>query len=141
MGPWTYFAPLIIGVLLPFGVHQVIFDQPRIAKLPVWEQWTALCGFALITGLSCQLIMIAAQGAFARALPVPRGRSIRGRSAAVTGTLIAGCVGSLWAAGLLWSQQMSEPGTVMAVIGGICGVVALLIYLWSWPMADSDFAK
>lgn len=140
MGPWTYYAPFIVGLLLPFGVHQAILDHPTIARLPAWQQWLTLGGFSLLTGLSCQLLMVAAQGAFAHVLPVPRGRSIRGRAAAIAGTLLACCVASLWAAGVLWSEQMGQPALVMGIIGGLAGVIALLIYIWFWPMADRDFA-
>jgi hypothetical protein len=141
MGPWAYYAPFWIGLLLPFGLQQAVFAHPFVAALAPAFQWAALTLLAILLALELQLLMIGTQGAFAQVLPVPGGRSIRGRGAVVTGVLIVASVVLSWIVQLLWSDGLSRPGIVVGICGLVAAVTALLIYLWSWPMAARDFAS
>lgn len=140
MGPWTYYTPSLIGLLLPFGMHEAIFAHPAIAALSPGMQWTVLTLIAIVLAIEFQLLMIGAQGAFAQVLPAPRGRSIRGRSAVITGVLIIASVVLSWITRLLWSETISTPVVIVGICSGLTAIVAILIYLWSWPMAIRDFA-
>lgn len=141
MGPWTYYAPFLIGLLLPFGLQQAVFAHPTVAAMSSGAQWAALVGLALLLAVQFQLLMIGAQGAFAQVLPVPGGRSIRGRAAVVAGSMIIASQIPTWIIQLLWSGSLSAPVFVVGSIGLIAGATAVLIYLWSWPLAARDFAS
>lgn len=141
MGPWTYYLPFIVGLLLPFGLHQAFFASPRMVGLEVWQQWSLLGLSGLGLAVTFQALMIGAQGAFAQVLPVPFGKSVRGRSAVVAGggliaTVLVGLV-----ALFLYDQGSSGPGLIAAVVTGVAALISLTAYVWSWPMAVRDFAS
>jgi hypothetical protein len=142
MGPWSYYAPLWLGLLLPFGMQHAVFAHPTIAGLSPAAQWPALVLLGIVTGIQFQLLMVGAQGAFAQVLPVPGGRSIRGRAAVVGGTLTISAVLLLWIAFLLRpSDGFSTPATIVIGCSAAAALLAMLIYLWSLPMAARDFAS
>ena len=84
--------------------------------------------------------MIGLQGLFSRALPVPLGRSIRGRVAQVVGVLILGfeATGAL-AVGLYFLSDSDKSAFVYFVFPGACLVIALFVYLKNCPSAAQDF--
>jgi hypothetical protein len=83
--------------------------------------------------------MFGAQGAFAQVLPVPRGRTIRGRGAVVGGALllaffVLGVVGVFFAMnGLFLTATVFVSLSVLSLLG--FGAV----YFWMIPAAVRDF--
>ena len=135
MGPWTYYSPLWVGA----GFVVLLNDALRrlVPLWPAWGQWLLVAAAAVGTGVLCQLVLIGAQGAFAQVLPAPGGRSVRGRTAAVTGWLILA-----WCAGQAFLGLTLISGDLRAYAGAISGallVAAAVSYLWSLPEAVEDF--
>jgi hypothetical protein len=84
--------------------------------------------------------MAGLQGIFARVLPVPMGRSIRGRVAQVVGGLVLGfeATGAL-AVGLYFLSDSDKSAFVYFVFPGACLVIALFLYLKNCLGAAHDF--
>jgi predicted membrane channel-forming protein YqfA (hemolysin III family) len=96
--------------------------------------------FFVLTGVILQLGMIGLQGVFAGVLPVPLGRSIRGRVATAVGYLllswfVLGCIGI--PIGLLSGSPIAF--VVLAVSSGISLLAAVLMYVLQIPTAVHDF--
>jgi hypothetical protein len=89
MSGWTYYAPFSLGTLGTAAAY-----CSRLSSMPSRPIWTHLLApvFFVLTGVVLQLGMIGLQGAFAGVLPVPLGRSIRGRVATVVGYLLLSCL-------------------------------------------------
>jgi hypothetical protein len=139
MGRWTYYSPLWLGALLVILMN----DSLRAALPPMepWAHWLVVAGVAVAAGLQSQVLMIGAQGAFAQVLPVPWGRSIRGRSAAAGGWLLIGWVALSLATVLLGYEEITQAALVLgglslAALGG-----AAVIYAWNVPAAIPDFGR
>lgn len=139
MGFWTYYSPLGLGLLLTLVLHQTVWAHAPV--LPGWAKWPFVSGIGVGVGLLCQLMLIGVQGVFAQVLPVPVGRSIRGRGAMVGGGLIIGCVVLGAVAGLLRAEELSRAALVIGALGLLSGAGAVITYVWCWPVAVRDFDK
>ena len=138
MGPWMYYSPLWAGTLVAALLYSVNISS--FTNWPTWLQVVIVAISSPIVGLQLQVIMIGMQGAFAEVLPVPRGRSIRGRAAIAVGYLIlAGVIFSVCGWALITLAVLIIPGIVLAVISSLSWVGALVVYLWYLPAAVQDF--
>jgi hypothetical protein len=139
MGFWTYYLPLGLGFLATLVLHDSVWAHAP--ALPPWAHWPYVVAVAVGVGLACQLLMVGAQGVFAQVLPVPVGRSIRGRGAVLGGCLIIaflvlGAVGALLA-----SEGLDTAGLAILVVGLAAGAAGVITYVWCWPLAVRDFDK
>ncbi|HPM23412.1 MAG TPA: hypothetical protein PLP66_05865, partial [Phycisphaerae bacterium] len=76
MGRATYYSPLWLGALLVLALNEPL----RVGlTLPDATEWLIVAALAIAAGLQSQVLLVGAQGAFAQVLPVPWGRSVRGR--------------------------------------------------------------
>lgn len=138
MGVWTYYSPLWLGTILAAFVS--LSSREAFPPLPPWG-WALIVGVGCpLAGAVCQLAMVGAQGAFAQVLPVPWGRSIRGRGAVVSGGLLLACIGFGVAATLVGFEGVSTPAIVVGSISGGFGLAALGTYIWCAPTASRDFS-
>ena len=138
MGRWTYYSPLFFGA----GLAAIMFATYAkfMPVMPTWRYWLVIVGGCLGVALGCQLLMVATQGAFAQVLPVPGGRSVRGRGAVLAGwTLLLGVVLG-FAAVLLGIEQVKSAALLVAGVSLASTLVALITYIWCWPTALRDFA-
>ncbi|RMF72009.1 MAG: hypothetical protein D6744_17260 [Planctomycetota bacterium] len=140
MGRFTYYTPALIGALLVLGQANLLFEQPRVAALSESARWAVLVAACVANALLFQLLMVGAQGAFAQVLPVPKGRSIRGRAAVVTGALIIGSVALAMIAGLLQFEAIQPAATWVWSASAACAIAAIVLYGWQAPLAPRDFA-
>ena len=132
MGPWTYYAPLWLGTLVSAGVYISASEGP-IGLVVIVSLLRAV-----LTGLSLQLVMIGLQGLFARVVPVPVGRSLRGGIAQVVGGLIlVGEVIGLLAVLHIVSNMVSP--VIVYGASSVCMTMALAVYLLNLPAAARDF--
>lgn len=139
MGRGTYYSPLWVGTLVAAVAYYSNWEQ-----IPIASPRSRLAVGALVcplVGLLCQLAFLGVQGVSARVLPVPWGRSARGRPAAVTGwlvlaTLTAGVVAAMFA----WEGQ-TRPAVACGLISAALAAAALIAYLWCWPVATRDFEE
>jgi len=139
MGPWAYYSPLFFGALLVFAMNEPI--RGLLPRFTPAAQWAVVTGIAVAAAIQSQLLMFGAQGAFAQVLPVPVGRSLRGRPAVVAGWLLI-----LWV--LLSGTTVLlgfEEVTRAAYVTGIAAVAALGLaagtWIWGWPAAVPDFGR
>lgn len=139
MSFWAYYLPLGIGLVVTLVLHETVWAHA--SGLPEWAEWPLVMGVGLVVGLLCQLMLVGVQGAFAQVLPVPRGRSIRGRGAVTGGLLIVGCVALGAVAGLLQSEELARAAQVVGALSLAAGIGAVIAYLWCWPMAVRDFDR
>ena len=139
MGLWTYYSPLGIGLLVTLVLHETV--RAHAPVMPSWAEWPFVVAVGVVVGLLCQLMLVGVQGAFGQVLPVPVGRSIRGRGAVVGGVLIVGCVALGAVAGLLRSEELNSAALVVGVLSLVSGAAAVITYVWCWPMAVRDFSE
>ena len=139
MGFLTYYSPLGIGFVLTLVLQESVWANAT--NLPEGAHWPFVVGVGIVVGLLCQLLLVGAQGAFAQVLPVPIGRSIRGRGAVVGGVLIIATIVLGAIAGLLHSEELGRPVMVISGLGLAAAVGALVTYLWCWPTAIRDFDR
>lgn len=138
MNRWTYYSPLMLGTLVPLTLHGTIAEAgPPLTPATYWPFVGAVC---LGIGLLCQLFLIGAQGAFAQVLPVPGGRSIRGRGAVSAGWLVMVGVVLTVGGAMLRSEEAALVSAVTAGIGLAALLAAAVAYIWCWPAAVRDFA-
>ena len=140
MGRWTYYSPLWLGAALSLVI--MLTYRQFLPELSDWLLALVVAGACVLIGLVCQLVIVAVQGAFAQVLPVPGGRSVRGRGAVVCGWLLMAAIACGVVAGALWIEEgMWLASLVLAVLGLglLCG--AVITYLWCWPLAVRDFAE
>lgn len=136
MTRFAYYAPFLIGVVIGAGV--LLADgyenipEPRVLFV---------AGQALLAGLVFQLVMLGLQGAFAQVLPVPSGRSIRGRGAVITGGLIILSVLAGVAARLIAVDEITPGTIVIGIASGVCFLCAVGVYIWCLPAAVRDFER
>lgn len=135
----TYYSPVVLGTVVTLTLHQTIAEMGPLLREELYWPFVGLVSLAV--GILCQFLMFGAQGAFAQVLPVPGGRSIRGRGAVVSGGLLIAGIALAVAAGLLASEEVAAAGWVLgtlalAALGGSAGV-----YAWCWPAAVRDFAE
>jgi len=142
MGVWTYYSPLWMGpavVLLLNKLFRAAFPPMELAG-----EWAFLGAVGVVVALLGQLLMVGAQGAFAQVVPVPLGKSVRGRGAVVVGGLVVLAVALLGFAGLrllLRGEAGFDDALRWAAVGGAVLVAALVVYGWLWPMAVADFRR
>ena len=139
MGRWTYYSPLGLGFLLVRVLNAPI--RASLATRGAGVQWSVVFGAAILVALHCQVLMIGAQGAFAQTLPVPRDRTIRGRSAAQAGWLLITWVTCSSVTALLASQEVTTAAIAIGVISLAALAGALILYVWSLPTADDEFRE
>ena len=139
MGYWTYYSPLGIGFALTLVLHESVWANTT--NLPEGAHWPLVAGVGIVVGLLCQLLLIGIQGAFAQVLPVPVGRSIRGRGAVIGGLLIIATLALGAVAGLLRSEELSRTAMIIGGLSLAAAVGALIAYIWCWPMAIRDFDR
>lgn len=138
MSVWTYYSPIGVGFLLVLILHETVGGYAPV-EWPLWTRWPFVIVIGILSGLLCELLLIGVQGAFAQVLPVPVGRSIRGRGAVLGGALIIAAVALAAIAGLLKIQDMLAPAGVTTVLCALAAVGAVITYFWSWPVAVRDF--
>ena len=136
MSRMGYFAPGIVGVVV--GLVYVVFGG---AERDAAERVTLGCILVPVLFALCQLSMIASQGVFARVLPVPVGRSIRGGKCLAIGLLIDAAIASSLIAILLVRVETDTTAVVVMATSGACWLAAVLVYLWSLPTAVADFVR
>ena len=143
MGFWTYYSPLGLGIVLTLVLQGDVW-QWYLDSIPTLQdslRWPLVLATAVVAGIGCQLAMVGTQGAFAQVLPVPGGRSIRGRGAVVGGVLILAALVLGVIATLLKAEGV---GAAPMIVGG-CSLAAALgaviTYIWGWPTADRDFVR
>lgn len=137
MGRWTYYSPLLL-LTLAAALSTDTF-RPLIAPQPVWLHYLQVAGICLGLGLMAQVAMVGAQGAFAQVLPVPGGRSIRGRAAGLAGWLLIAAVAFSVVGMLLAGETLSVARWIVIGLAGASVVWAGLTFLWSLPTAERDF--
>lgn len=136
MSVYTYFSPLWLGTLIAAAVLSAFYrDLPSTTRM-----WLAAAGCPGV-GLLWQLALIGAQGAFAQVLPVPIGRSIRGRSAVVAGALILVAATGAVGTALVGYEQFDIVGKILAGVSAAALVGAAGTYAWSIPAAVRDFDR
>ena len=138
MTAWTYYCPLWLGALLVLAMNEVL--RAAFPRLTPEAQWVIVGAAAIVTGLACQVLMIGAQGAFAQVLPLPRGRSIRGRGAVVAGGLLVAGVGLAGVATLLGFEEVTTAAIVIAGLSLAAWAGAVVVYVWNIPAAVRDFS-
>lgn len=144
MSAFTYYSPFWLGTLLSIAGASAVYDELPLgfrAELSTAIQWNVIIAAALLVGGLCQLAMVGMQGATAQVLPLPVGRSIRGRGAAWVGvlTLVFISVGAV--AAMLRSEQLTTAWRVAAGVSFAAGVSAVIGYIWCIPAALRDFGK
>ena len=78
---------------------------------------------------------------FAQVLPVPVGKSIRGRGAVITGCLILAASVVSGASCLIAMDEVTRAAIVIGVIGAALVLCALGAYIWCPPAAARDFDR
>ncbi len=138
MGPWTYYSPLWLGTLASAGANFTVLWS--ISEGPIWRFMITIPIRSVAIGLGLQLTLIGLQGLFARVLPVPVGRSIRGGGAQVVGSLVLGheAIGLLGVA-LYFLSDLLTLTFVFFGLSGACLAIALIIYVMNLPIAAHDF--
>lgn len=139
MGPWTYYSPLWLGTIIAGVVGYNALDQ--LPPMAAWLLWLVFVVGCVLVGVQCQLVMIGAQGVFAQVLPVPRGRSIRGRGAIAGGGFLLGWVAFGVVSGVLLLEELRVVPLVLAGVSLVCLAGAVVTYAWCWPFAVRDFDK
>jgi hypothetical protein len=138
MSRWTYYSPLWLGALLVLLMNDSL--RTLLPRMEPWATWLIVAGVAAAVGMQCQLVMVGAQGAFAQVLPVPRGRSIRGRGAVVGGWLLIAWAGLSGVAAFLAVESVTWAATMIGVLSLVALGGVLAAYAWCLPAAQADFA-
>ncbi len=139
MNRFSYYSPIWIGALIGVVLARSWLQQQ--SGLPPWQVNLIYFVGCPLFGVLCQLFFVGTQGAFAQVLPVPGGRSIRGRAAVVAGALLM----SGMALGGLAMLSMNEEGVGQVVMraflmaAGAALLAAIVAYLWALPLAAKDF--
>ncbi len=137
MGRMTYYSPLLLGMVLVFVLNESVRAAFPLAE--AWRQWLYVTAGALAVGLECQLLMVAAQGAFAQVLPVPFGKSVRGRGAVLAGWLFFASSTLGAAAWLLGGAGARMAMMVLIVLSLVALGGSVAAYVWNLPAALVDF--
>ncbi len=138
VGRWTYYSPALLGTAVA-ALLCASYNE-YLPALVDWQYGMLIVGICLATGLGCQLLMVAAQGAFAQVLPVPGGRSIRGGGAMLSGWLLLIGTALGFAAILLALEEFERAAWIAGGIGLAALAAAIVGYVWNWPTAQVDFA-
>ncbi|MFO0838018.1 MAG: hypothetical protein U1D55_05780 [Phycisphaerae bacterium] len=138
MGPWTYYSPLWIGTFVAALI--AANSWPALTPLAAWLRWTLVLIGCPAAGALCQFGLIGVQGAFAQVMPVPSGRTIRGRGAVVAGVGILGAIAFGSIAVFLAAQLVVMAAWILGSIAAAFLLLALCAYAWGLPAAARDFA-
>ena len=136
MGRVGYFSPGIIGALA--GLVYTLFGVGDYSAL---DRVALGCTLVPLLFVVCQLLMVAAQGVFARVLPVPFGKSLRGTKCLVIGLLLLVATASSLVTGLLSRVEFGPAAMIVGGLSVLCWLTAIGLYLWSLPTAAADFLK
>jgi len=137
MGRATYYSPLWLGALLVLALNEPL----RVGlTLPDATEWLIVAALAIAAGLQSQVLLVGAQGAFAQVLPVPWGRSVRGRSAALAGWLLIAWVWLSVVTVMLGFETVTQAALVVGALSLAALAGALIVYIWYIPAAVRDFA-
>lgn len=136
MGFWAYYSPFWLGALLFAGGY--LHTADRTASPLGLHLLTAFLG-GLGAGVLLQLLMFGAQGAFAQVLPVPAGRSLRGRPAVVAGFSLLLSIGAAAVAWMLYAETLHTAAWIAGILAAGAALGALITYLWGLPAAVQDF--
>lgn len=139
MGPYAYYSPIAIGFLLTLILNAAIQERLPASWTPT-SVWITICLLGIAAGLLAQLLMIGSQGIAAQVLPVPVGRSLRGRPAVLSGFCVIATVVLLGSAAVM-SGDSPGPARLVAVMGVVIGLAGAVIYAWGWPTATRDFDR
>lgn len=136
MGRFTYYAPLWLGTAL---AAVMLLTYRGLLALADWQFWLLLCVGSPLVGLVCQLAMIGVQGAFAQVLPVPGGRSLRGRPAMLAGAALLAALALGSAGALLAIERVGPAAITLGVLALAATFTAIIVYAWNLPTAVRDF--
>jgi hypothetical protein len=136
MGRWTYYSPLVLGILLVVAMNESL---RATLTLPDWAEWLIVAGVAAAVGIQCQILMIGAQGAFAQVLPVPFGKSVRGGAATLAGWLLIAWVVLSAVTVLLGFEAVTQAAVVVGIVSLAALASMVVVYVWSLPAAVADF--
>lgn len=136
MSAFAYYSPLWVGAALAVAIFSAVYDT----LAPSHRLWVGLLGCPA-AGIACQLALIGFQGSFAQVLPVPGGKSIRGRGAMLCGALILLGMGFALAAFLVGYDGLAGVASVATILAGGSLAAALGAYFWCVPAAITDFAS
>ena len=139
MGRWTYYSPLWLGALLVFALNDAL--RQALPPLEPWAHWLIVVVVAVVVGVQCQVLMVGAQGAFAQVLPVPIGRSIRGRAAVIGGWLLIAWVTLACATVLLGYEEVTLAARVLGGMSVASLAGAIVVYVWNIPAVVADFGE
>lgn len=138
MGRFTYYCPAALGAGLTLTLAKTIAEAaPAMLRDSPWV-WVGLS--ALAAGVICQVLMVSAQGVLAQVLPVPGGRSIRGRAAVGGGFLLGSGVLCAPVAALLYSEGFGGAAWIVAGVGLAALLTFTALYIWNLPVARRDFS-
>lgn len=138
MGRFTYYSPALIGAAITATFAKTLTDSaPAMFRDMPWL-WVTI--YAVVVGILFQILMVASQGVFAQVLPVPGGRSIRGRAAVAGGTLLDLGIGALAVAAFLHGEGLRLAAMILAIVSGAALIAFGGLYFWSMPLAVRDFA-
>lgn len=141
MGAVTYYSPFFIGIIFTFLRREVVLDSWTTAGGSAETAWIWFTTIACRNAVFAQFLLIGAQGVLAQVLPVPIGRSIRGRTAAWIGAQIIITIACAIAAGLFHSEERLWLYWTFLGIGGVTLAIAALLYIWNLPTAIRDFDR
>src|SRR5262245_36041498 len=123
MGPWVYYSPLLVGILLVLALTGSLRAAWPTLSTGVFAPF--LIALAIAGGIVAQMILIGLQGVRAQVLPVPFGRSIRGGPAVAAGYLILLTKILLIIALLLASESLTTAAWVLLILGCGSGIGAI----------------
>ncbi len=132
-----YYTPLWLGTLVALALFSNSY--PQLSHEPLWWRLLLVLGGCPLVGVICQLCLIGAQGAWAQVLPVPVGRSIRGRGAVVAGSLLLATLALGLIGAYLWGEELRMAAMILMLSGAAALVGATLTYIWHLPAAQPDF--
>jgi hypothetical protein len=147
MGALTYYSPLWLGILAVLALNEPL--RADFASHAAWVQWTGVAAGAVVFGLMCQVAMIGAQGIAAQVVPVPWGKSIRGRAATLVGwcllvwfgftVIMLLLVRERTKGSLLLGENLGGAIALTAILALLALAVGIVAYIWSLPAAVADF--
>ncbi len=138
MNALTYYSPLWLGVLIVVALNESV--RGMVPTYSPAAQWGVVSIVAIVAALQCQVLMIGAQGAFAQALPVPFGKTVRGGYAVFAGWMLIAWVGLSGVTVLLGYQAVTAASRMVGIASFAALGVFFATYFWSLPTATADFS-
>ena len=137
MGRLAYYSPFFVGTLLAAVVFTT--QTESLSGIPVLLQILLVLICAPFTGIKFQIIMMGFQGVMAKVIPVPWGRSLRGPTAVLIGSLILLSTFGIIVCILLYHASATLAYQISCLCSSLCYIAALVVYLRSIPRAVRDF--